>query len=55
MLAVIERIYITNERKITIKYKYEFIPDEVFYYKEKEGPRNPYGIKGKKSSKSISL
>ena len=47
MLAVIERIYITNERKITIKYKYEFIPDDVFSYKEKEGPRNPYGINGK--------
>ena len=48
MLAVIERIYITDERKITIKYKYEFIPDDIFYYKEKEEPRNPYGAKAKK-------
>ena len=50
MLAVIDRINITSDRKITIKYKYEFIPDEVFYYKEKEGPRNPYGVRGKNHS-----
>lgn len=50
MLAVIDRINITSDREITIKYKYEFIPDEVFYYKEKEGPRNPYGVRGKNHS-----
>ena len=51
MLAVIDRINITSDRKITIKYKYEFIPDEVFSYKEKDGPRNPYGIRGKNNRK----
>ena len=48
MLAVIDRIDITTDRKITIKYKYGFIPNDKFYYKQKTGPRNPYGKKGKK-------
>ena len=50
MLAVIDRINITSDRKITIKYKYEFILDEVFYYKEKQGPCNSYGVRGKNHS-----
>lgn len=50
MLAVIDRRNITSDRKTTIKYKYEFILDEVFYYKEKEGPRNSYGVRGKNHS-----
>ena len=47
MLVVIDRIDITTDRKITIKYKYGFIPDDEFCYKQKNGPRNPYGRKGK--------
>lgn len=47
MFAVIDRIEIDQYRNVEIKYKFNLIEKDNFKYEEPEGPRNPYGPKGK--------
>lgn len=47
MFAVIDRIEIDQYRNVEIKYKFNLIEKDSFKYVEPEGPRNPYGPKGK--------
>lgn len=47
MFAVIDRIEIDQYRNVEIKYKFNLIEKDRFKYEEPEGPRNPYGPKGK--------
>ena len=47
MFAVIDRIEIDQYRNVEIKYKFNLIEKDNFKYVEPEGPRNPYGPKGK--------
>lgn len=45
--TLIDRIIIDKDRNITIKYKFDVIPEITFKYVNTEKPRNPYGKKGK--------
>ena len=47
MFAVIDRIEIDQYRNVEIKYKFNLIEKDSFKYEEPDGPRNPYGSKGK--------
>ena len=49
---LIDRIVIDQERNITIKYKFNVIPDKEFKYENRNLARNPYGRAGKASKKS---
>lgn len=46
---LIDKIVIAKDRNITIKYKYDVIPEITFRYENKNMVRNPYGRKGKSS------
>ena len=50
LFALIDRIEIDENRIICIKFKYNIIDEIKFKYKEKIGPRNPYGKKGKSNN-----
>ena len=45
--ALIDKIVIDKDRNITIKFKYDVIPQTDFVYIEENKVRNPYGRKGK--------
>ena len=45
--ALIDKIVIDKDRNITIKFKYDVIPQIEFIYEEENKVRNPYGIAGK--------
>ncbi len=45
--TLIDRIVIDKDRNITIKYKYDVVPEINFKYENKNLARNPYGRKGK--------
>ncbi len=47
--ALIDKIVIDKDRNITIKFKYDVIPQIEFVYIDKNKVRNPYGRKGKNS------
>ena len=49
---LIDRIVIDQERNITIKYKFNVIPDKEFKYENRNLARNPYGRSGKNGKKS---
>ena len=49
---LIEKIIIDKDRNITIKYKFDVIPESSFTYEDRYPVRNPYGKKGKKNEKS---
>ena len=46
--TLIDRIVIDKDRNITIKYKYDVVPELIFKYEKRNLSRNPYGRKGKK-------
>ncbi len=45
--TLIDRIVIDKDRNITIKYKYDVVPEINFKYENRNLARNPYGRKGK--------
>ena len=45
--TLIDRIVIDKNRDITIKYKYDVVPEINFKYENRNLARNPYGRKGK--------
>ena len=45
--TLIDRIVIDKNRNITIKYKYDVVPEINFKYENRNLARNPYGRKGK--------
>lgn len=45
--TLIDRIVIDKDRNITIKYKYDIVPEITFKYENRNLARNPYGRKGK--------
>lgn len=45
--TLIDRIVIDKDRNITIKYKYDVVPEITFKYENRNLARNPYGRKGK--------
>lgn len=45
--TLIDRIVIDKDRNITIKYKYDVVPEITFKYENRNLVRNPYGRKGK--------
>ena len=45
--TLIDRIVIDKNRNITIKYKYDVVPEISFKYENRNLARNPYGRKGK--------
>ena len=45
---LIDRIVIDKNRNITIKYKYDIVPEVNFKYENKNIIKNPYGRNGKK-------
>ncbi|MDO5556918.1 MAG: recombinase family protein [Clostridia bacterium] len=47
LFAIIDKIEIDQYRNVEIKYKFNLIKKDVFKYKDPEGPRNPYGSRGK--------
>ena len=44
-----DKIIIDKDRNITVKFKYDVIPQIEFTYIEENKVRNPYGRKGKKT------
>ncbi|MGM9876311.1 MAG: recombinase family protein [Bacilli bacterium] len=48
---LIEKIIIDKDRNITIRYKFDVIPESSFTYEDRYPVRNPYGKKGKKNEK----
>lgn len=49
LLALIDRIEIDKDKVINIKFKFNVIEEISFKYEDKQGPRNPYGKRGKVS------
>ena len=45
--TIIDKIVIDKDRNITIKYKYDVVPEINFKYENRNLARNPYGRKGK--------
>lgn len=45
--TLIDRIVIDKDRNITIKYKYDVVPEAPFKYENRNSVRNPYGRNGK--------
>lgn len=44
---IIDRIVIDKDKTITIKYKYDVLPEVTFKYENRNLARNLYGRKGK--------